>query len=337
MNSPTLVLLYSINSPKCDQLRSLLKDRYLEFFKSINVDNKKIRNMLANSTTLKITTVPCIIEIFPDGNLASYEGEKAFEWVTNFIQVIDGENRQPIASQMPNQFPPHMQMPKIRTPYRKIDDILEEPDVPVPNNISGLQGKINPSIDLQEKQADLSSALRRGPKRTAYRGMVENEGYTGLTSDRDMHLGEINRPSRGDGHNNMRSSLPDIPQDYTDMEIEEKPAPRKYPVKSGNKVKLIEDITPEEEQFEPAPMLDDDDPSGMNVPRDESVSNSRMNDPSGMNDLPRNRNKEKSTSLKNLAASIERARSSEEEQIKSYKQGVVKNQRDLDSNEPINL
>ena len=39
MNSPTLVLLYSINSPKCDQLRSLLKDEYLGFFKAINISD----------------------------------------------------------------------------------------------------------------------------------------------------------------------------------------------------------------------------------------------------------------------------------------------------------
>ena len=335
MNSPTLVLLYSINSPKCDQLRSLLKDEYLGFFKAINIDNKKIRNMLSNSSTLKITTVPCIIEIFPDGNLASYEGEKAFEWLTNFIQVIEQKNRQPIASHLASPLPSHQQTSQ-RPPFRKIDDILEEPDIPDRHNISGLQGKINSSIDLQEKQADLSSALRRGPKRTAYRGMVENEAFTGLTSERDMHLGEINRPNRGDGHNNMRSSLPDIPQDYDNIEMDEKPVQRKYSVKSGNKVKIIEDITPEDDEQE-EPMLDDDDPSGMNIPRDDSVSNSNSKMMSGMNDLPRNRNKEKSTSLKNLASSIERARSSEEEQMKSYKQGVVKNQRDLDEHEPINL
>lgn len=324
MNSPTLVLLYSINSPKCDQLRSLLKDDYLRFFKAINVDNKKIRNMLLNSTTLKITTVPCIIEIFPDGNLASYEGEKAFEWLTNFINVLEQRNRLPNTPQSQPQ----------RPPFRKIDDILEEPDIEDQNNISGLQGKINSSIDISEKQADLSSALRRGPKRTAYRGMVENENFTGLTSERDMHLGEINRPARGDGHNNMRSSLPDIPQDYIDMEIEEKPISKKYPVKSGNKVKLIEDITPDEDE-EQEHILDNEDPSGMNIPRDDSLSSSGMM--GGMNELPRNRNREKGTSLKNLAASIERARSSEEDQMKSYKQGVVKNQRELDTHEPINL
>lgn len=339
MSNPTLVLLYSLNSPKCNQFRSMIKDEYMSMFKPICVDNKQVREMLQNSTTLQIKTVPCVIEIFPDGNLASYEDIKAFEWITNFMSVID---KKPAPKQ---QLSP--QNPKGPTPLgyaTKIDDVFademdEKPQMP------GLQGQGMPQssrginmneIELRERNPNITAL--RGPRRSAYRGEVEDNQYMGISSERDLQHGEIDRPMRGMGHTGMNaSSLSDVELDNDpDMMNPPPPPPRRQvPISAGgNRVKMIEDLTPLDEEDEE--QVNDDDPSGMGIPRDDPVSGGGGAS-GGMNEVRSNKAKEKSSSLKNMASSIERARKMELEQSESHKQGGAVKSREMAMNEPINL
>ena len=88
------------------------------------------------------------------------------------------------------------------------------------------------------------------------------------------------------------------------------PPRRQVPINAGgNRVKMIEDLTPIEEPEE-QPILNDDDPSGMNIPRDDPMSGGA----GGMTEIRSNKAKEKSSSLKNMASSIERACKMEEDQ-----------------------
>jgi len=318
-NQPLLILLYSNNSPKCDQLRTMLKDEHLSFFKIICVDNPRIRDMINNSTTIKISSVPCVLEFFPNGQIASYEDNKAFEWMANFISIIEKK---------PEPKQPHIQ-DNLLSASGDLDKIHSMPpprviDYTVGDDVSSMaplkkQGLQNQEITINDKQADLSGGIRRGPKRTAYRGMIdENNEFQGISSERDMHEGELQRPRRGQGHENMSSSLHDT-------------------TTYKNKIKMIEDvddIIQESNEDDDYAEIDDSDPSGMKMPRgDNIISNERVIP----NNDKRNKSKEKSANIKNLAASLERARSKEEKMIESYKQGKNSTQRTNANTEPINI
>lgn len=333
---PTLVLLYSQNSPKCTQLRAMVKDEHLGFFNPICVDNSQVRNMINNSTTLKIKSVPCIIEVFPDGNLASYEDIKAFEWMNNFNSILDQKpNPRPTKPVHRNDRNGDTRMQGVSSGIpnvREIDTQLDD-GRDYSSQMAAMGGgnvRNMDEIDMAPKNPNLSAL--RGPRRSAYRGEIdeENNQYTGITSERDVRHGELSRPMRGNGHDGMSSSsLPDMDMGGIGMPMEQQRSRRQIPISAGkNRVKIIEDITPDEddEDVGGGPVLSDDDPSGMTIPRED-----------GGVDIRTNKSKERSNNLKNMAMSIERARKSEEEQIESTKKGNTIIQREMSMNQPISL
>ncbi len=50
-------------------------------FMPISVDNPKTRQAVLNSTLVRVSQVPCIIELFEDGKVVAREGEKAQAWL----------------------------------------------------------------------------------------------------------------------------------------------------------------------------------------------------------------------------------------------------------------
>ena len=113
----------------------------------LNIDNKEIRKKLVKNNTFKITYVPCIIRIDPQGVASQYEANKAFDLIYKFI-----ERSQPPPQSQPQAPPqpkPHTApqfvfkskenapsqtpiSPEISTPIDKLLDIDEEIE-PEPN------------------------------------------------------------------------------------------------------------------------------------------------------------------------------------------------------------
>jgi hypothetical protein len=301
--SPTLLLLYSVNSPACNNFRSMIRDEYMSHFKPICVDNKRVRDMLSNSTTLKIQNVPCVVEYFPDGRLASYEDAKAFEWMSNFMSILEGNRQTQPTAHTISLIPPEAKISYQSSPqlqqnppnfihmgsFPNEEHSYNEP-VHIEPSLPGLQGRAMNSIDIPGKNPNVTSI--RGPKRSSYRGMVEDNNYTGLTSERDLQNGELDRPMRGNGHNNLAStSLMDMDvgmdtrantelseeyelnsgslrnqneEEMYNKSVQRNEIPsRKVPMKTGRGIKMIEDLTPidvEDDQYDEQPMLNDDDP-----------------------------------------------------------------------------
>ena len=90
MESNFSVLLYSKYSANSKQLMDVMNSSKVDFLKSTGlqnlcVDNEEVRNRIIQNKQINITSVPCILVIFPDGIIEKYEGLHTFKWVEEII------------------------------------------------------------------------------------------------------------------------------------------------------------------------------------------------------------------------------------------------------------
>ena len=90
MESNFSVLLYSKYSANSKQLMDVMNSSKIDFLKSTGlqnlcVDNEEVRNRIIQNKQINITSVPCILVIFPDGIIEKYEGLHTFKWVEEII------------------------------------------------------------------------------------------------------------------------------------------------------------------------------------------------------------------------------------------------------------
>lgn len=324
-----MILLFSNYSSACKKLRQGLKDEYLSHFKPVCVDNEQIRSLLLESSNIQVERVPCLLHVFADGTVAKYEAEDAFRWIANFVSRLgkpqtrtanpDGSLPTSSVSGLLGNIPP------ARAPARSAGT---EP-------LAGLQGRKPQQVRVPEVYPDLAPASRR------------REPFQGLSSERDIGVTGLLRPVKGEGHSGMmRSSLPDMQQGdegsydgYNEPAIPEQQeqVSRRVQFGHGKQAKMIEDLTPEEE--EPDEM--DDDPSGMrSVPRSDSIP--IVGEPEARNSNPDrgnipNKGREKSSGIKNLASAIASARETEDQKYEQARQGPVRTQRSTTKHTPISL
>lgn len=85
------VLLYSKYSPLSKKLMGLIQSSQVDFshlfsLQTLCVDNEQIRNRIQKNDQLDITSVPCILLIYPDGGIEKYDQGHEFEWVEQMIK-----------------------------------------------------------------------------------------------------------------------------------------------------------------------------------------------------------------------------------------------------------
>ncbi len=86
-----IIFLYSIFSAKSKQLASTIPIESRKNFKFLSVDSQFMRTKIKNSTTLKVKTVPCIILMYNDGVVSTFENEFAGQVVENIISLSTKE------------------------------------------------------------------------------------------------------------------------------------------------------------------------------------------------------------------------------------------------------
>lgn len=94
------ILLYSKYSRSClkllddvDQLNSMMGSP-TPIIQLVCIDNKEIRNQILSSKSIEIKKVPCLL-IVNDTTVEKYDGEKAFEWVSEIIQKMNVKAQPP--------------------------------------------------------------------------------------------------------------------------------------------------------------------------------------------------------------------------------------------------
>ena len=79
------MFLFSRFSPKCSKLIESIPDNCRKYFYFLCMDNSEIRNKIMNSSSVKVTKVPCILVIHTDGIISTYEADGALEIVKNIF------------------------------------------------------------------------------------------------------------------------------------------------------------------------------------------------------------------------------------------------------------
>lgn len=234
-NEETVIYLFSINSDNCTDLQQkYFTHEHKDYIRAVCIDNPKIREMLNKSKNIKINYVPCFLQVNSTGNVAKYEADDAFD----FITAYNHRN-------------------KIGPLYRKSAQVNED---------GRHQTELRPGNQLHPQP----------------RTIVHPPVHKILATNRDFDpvTGQINRPQREEGYEVRRNiphvevedeeeiDEPDVPMLRSILKkADDKPSSGKtVTIGKGKHVKIIQDITEDFEEKDDESV--DDDPSGMNVPRE---------------------------------------------------------------------
>lgn len=102
------VLLYSKYSSLSKTLMDMIQSSGVDFvnkfaLQSLCIDNEEIRKRIIQNTQIHVTTVPCLLIIFPDGGIEKYDGTHIFEWVEGVIRQFAPPPPPPVQQQRPPQ------------------------------------------------------------------------------------------------------------------------------------------------------------------------------------------------------------------------------------------
>lgn len=83
-----ILFLWSRFSPKCTELINSIPNECRRFFYCINIDNPDVRESILNSSSIKVTEVPCIIVVQLDGIVSLYEGDSSVEIIKSVYSIV---------------------------------------------------------------------------------------------------------------------------------------------------------------------------------------------------------------------------------------------------------
>jgi hypothetical protein len=80
------VLVFSKFSPNCKKLIDTITSSGINMgLQSLCIDNEKVRQRIRENQQFNLTVVPCILSIYANGSVETYEGPNAFNWVENIL------------------------------------------------------------------------------------------------------------------------------------------------------------------------------------------------------------------------------------------------------------
>jgi hypothetical protein len=329
--SQSAILLWSEHSDKCAQLRQMMNEEQLRLFEKVCVDNDQIRNMICGSDKLQIKFLPCFLILDAQKNLlAKFEGVDALKWYSQNLQKSLPPSPSPPSHSRVDQILEGMQ----QLPRSQLPESQEFSGPP----LAGPQSRGPPNITRPRGMPDIGRPLRGGSMLSSDRGMVDEDG-------------EISMPVRGEGHENMRSSLVDYGQQEDDpsgmglmTSQREDPEPRMVPVGNSKNPIMIEDLTPDEDEPQFATPDFGDDPSGMSMPRGDipiagqpSAKSTNADDIVNRMGKMGGRSNGKQAALKESAAAMAAQRDSDMEQANQRRQAKMQPQRNQGKRKAIRL
>ena len=82
----SIVYLYSKYSSFCNAFNEKIKSTGIDYLIPVCIDNKDVRLKILSNSTLPIESVPCLLFIYPSGQIEKYEGQNCFVWVDDLIK-----------------------------------------------------------------------------------------------------------------------------------------------------------------------------------------------------------------------------------------------------------
>lgn len=110
-NNPNMtVLLYSKYSEYSKQLMDMIKSSGIDFANvfavhSLCVDNELVRQRIIKNKQIDITTVPCILTVYPNGTIEKYDGIHVFNWVNDLVSQYQAQYQAQLPQPQPRPEP----------------------------------------------------------------------------------------------------------------------------------------------------------------------------------------------------------------------------------------
>lgn len=98
MDPEYIILLYSKYSPQCQRITDVLKHSPHPYIKPVCIDNKQIRFNIISSN-YNITSVPCVLLVYPDKTIEKYESPNLTDWLFKLITANSEETSTPLERQ----------------------------------------------------------------------------------------------------------------------------------------------------------------------------------------------------------------------------------------------
>ena len=83
-----ILFMWSRFSPKCAELIKSIPNECKRFFYYINIDNPDVRDSIINSSSIKVTEVPCVIVVQTDGVVSTYEGDSSIDIIKSVYSIV---------------------------------------------------------------------------------------------------------------------------------------------------------------------------------------------------------------------------------------------------------
>ena len=102
------ILLHSKYSENSKKLLASIEASGVNFYEFtkiqlVCIDNEEVRDRIANNKEIDIQAVPCVLNIFNDGNVEKYEGVDAFKWVEQIVSKLIAEKEEKLQQQRMNE------------------------------------------------------------------------------------------------------------------------------------------------------------------------------------------------------------------------------------------
>lgn len=143
------ILLYSKYSRSCMKLLDSvdqINETMGNTIQIVCIDNKETRKQILNSKSIEIKKVPCLL-IVDDNTVEKYDGQRAFEWVSEVIQKINSKSQPP---------PPP-------PPKTMIEIEPQKQPPPPPPQQKKKQQKKQPNIEEEESDIEVQSKPKKPP------------------------------------------------------------------------------------------------------------------------------------------------------------------------------
>ena len=203
------ILLYSKYSRSCMRLLDIVEqlNGMTPTVQLVCIDNKETRKQILNYKSIEITKVPCLL-ILNDTTVEKYDGERAFEWVSEVVKKLNVQSQPPPPPPPPPQTvieiePPSRPQKEQKRPQKRsakketriedLDDIEEDdendsepqskvkkPPIPIRNGagsylIDGDNTFSETEEDVQEKKSSSSGSKGVGILDLAFAMRQERE------------------------------------------------------------------------------------------------------------------------------------------------------------------
>lgn len=348
-----IILFWSEYSQNCAKLRGMMSPQHLQLFEKVCIDAPSIREAIMDSVNLNIQEVPCFLFLDQQGQIrGKFEGQSAFRWFESVAQTGPSAG---MKTHQPPQYAHNVPSTASDSPIgSSVDKILggmkalarapgtefqEESAVFQGSRVSGAQARHQAQITRSRPGADLGR-FPRGPSHEIYPEEEDEEENEGHPS---------NLPVKGAGHDNMISSLSGFGraerqqmEEEQEMAQEPLPSSKMVAVGKGKRTVVIEDFSPNDET-ENQPIVNDDDPSGMSIPRgDVPIVGEPSKKSTNADQVVRQgtmggRGGDKSKAIKDAAASMAASRQAEMESQSEKHQGRAQTARGKAKKTPVSL